>query len=201
MTPPSPSTHCIVHVERALRGGYPPEGRLLGLLRLLRGKGSRNYLGIPTYPLLELMSYVEEGHPPEGRLLGLLRLLRFEWVGGRFRCCDSLDPTRRPVSRPTMPTTKRHAAPATGADEASSDTQVAQQLSALLKKSQAARTAALFRADCPVSQHIIREAERAALDPNMMLAVYLGVVAQVLNPCAHARYRIVPLPNQCLTHG
>ena len=91
-----------------------------------------------------------------------------------------------------MPTTKRFAAPATGADEASSDTQVAQQLSALLKKSQAARTAALFRADCPVSQHIIREAERAALDPNMMLAVYLGVVAQVLNPCAHARYRIVP---------
>ena len=59
-----------------------------------------------------------------------------------------------------MPINKKSTAPAAGADEATSDTQVAQQLSALLKKSHAARTAALFKAECPVSQHILREAER-----------------------------------------
>ena len=87
---------------------------------------------------------------------------------------------------------KKTAAAIAGADEATADTQVAQQLSALLKKSHAARTAALFKADCEVSQHILREAERAALDPNMMLAAYLGVVAQVLNPCTLTRIRAVP---------
>ena len=35
-----------------------------------------------------------------------------------------------------------------------------------------------------IAEHIKREAVRAGLDPSMLLAVYLGVVAHALNPCA-----------------
>lgn len=79
---------------------------------------------------------------------------------------------------------KTAAGAAAGADDACADTQVAQALSTLLKKSHAARTQALFKKDCPVSRHVLGEAQRAALDPNMMHSVYMGVLCQELNPCA-----------------
>lgn len=76
---------------------------------------------------------------------------------------------------------------ATGAKSAveapETEEEFAAALSALLKKGHSARTKALLKDDCDLSQHIIREAERAGLDANMLLAIYLGVIAHVLNPC------------------
>ena len=59
-------------------------------------------------------------------------------------------------------------------EAAETEEELAAALSALLKKGHAARTNALLKDDCELSQHIIREAERAGLDANMLLAVYMA---------------------------
>ena len=71
-------------------------------------------------------------------------------------------------------------------DDADDVVEAAFQLSQLLKKSHDGRTAAIFTDDS-ISEHILREAERAALDPNMLLSIYVAVVTHVLNPCERSR--------------
>ena len=80
-------------------------------------------------------------------------------------------------------------------EAAETEEELAAALSALLKKGHAARTNALLKDDCELSQHIIREAERAGLDANMLLAVYMGVVAHVLNPCTLTQRYILSTPS------
>ena len=80
-------------------------------------------------------------------------------------------------------------------EAAETEEELAAALSALLKKGHAARTNALLKDDCDLSQHIIREAERAGLDANMLLAVYMGVVAHVLNPCTLTQRYILSTPS------
>lgn len=72
----------------------------------------------------------------------------------------------------------------TGDEPTATEEEQAAQLSALLKKGHDARMKALLKDGCPIAEHIKREAERAGLDPSMLLAIYLGVVAHALNPCA-----------------
>ena len=87
---------------------------------------------------------------------------------------------------------------ATGAkaavEAAETEEELAAALSALLKKGHAARTKALLKEDCELSKHILREAERAGLDANMLLAVYMGVIAHVLNPCTLATFYNPSIP-------
>ena len=61
-----------------------------------------------------------------------------------------------------------------------------EKLSTQLKKGHKARTDALFKDD-DFSKHILDEADRVGLDPNMMHAVTIGFLAHLLNPCAHCR--------------
>ena len=76
-------------------------------------------------------------------------------------------------------------------EEAATEEEAAAQLSALLKKAHKARTSALLKTDC-ISVHVKREADRAGLDENMILAVYTGVVAHVLNPCKYTFRTVSP---------
>ena len=83
------------------------------------------------------------------------------------------------------PKAKAKAAAATEDDDP--EVSRAAHLSANLKKSHKARTDALFKRSDVVSEHVKDEAERAALDPNMILMIYLAFLAHLLNPCARPR--------------
>lgn len=83
------------------------------------------------------------------------------------------------------PKAKAKAAAATDDDDP--EVSRAAHLSANLKKSHKARTDALFKRSDVVSEHVKDEAERAALDPNMILMIYLAFLAHLLNPCARPR--------------
>ena len=85
----------------------------------------------------------------------------------------------------TAPKAKAKAAAATEDDDP--EVSRAAHLSANLKKSHKARTDALFKRSDVVSEHVKDEAERAALDPNMILMIYLAFLAHLLNPCARPR--------------
>ena len=55
-------------------------------------------------------------------------------------------------------------------------------ISARLTKSHPSRTAALLKPGCPSSDHIKREAARAGIDPNLLLAAVLGFLNHLLAP-------------------
>jgi hypothetical protein len=66
-----------------------------------------------------------------------------------------------------MPETRKKIA---NTEEEISEEALIKRLSANLKKSHAARTAALFKDGDEVTSHVKQEAARAALDPNMLQA-------------------------------
>ena len=92
-----------------------------------------------------------------------------------------------------MPAQKRNAAPG---EEGDTEEEAVAKLSAALKKGHASRTAAIFKRGCGLSQHILGEAKRLGLDPNMVHAAYIGFVEHLLNPCAPLSLAQVPrFPN------
>ena len=76
--------------------------------------------------------------------------------------------------------------PAKHKDDVEDEDDTAAALSALLRTGHKARLRALLQSDC-VSKHIVAEAERAQLDPSMLMQVYLSVIAHLVNPCTRAR--------------
>ena len=82
------------------------------------------------------------------------------------------------MSRKTKPTPPPE-------EEVETEEDVAFKFSQLLKRSHDERSSLLVKDDT-LSEHILREAERAGLDPCMLLWAYLAATAHVLNPCARA---------------
>ena len=92
--------------------------------------------------------------------------------------------------------------PKQGAEmEEETEEEAAYKLSASLKKSHVARIAALFKQEVTFTEHILREAERAALDPCIMLCVYFAVLSHVLNPCARPPAAPCVRPHMPLTRA